>query len=887
VGRLSATFAGALERHRRAVAYLRGAEQELARITADRSHFEQSYVEQIVLADQLRHIAGRLTPGWLGIQWNELTSGTHLPMGRDVTPNQPVLVRLGEATVAGGQASFPVVVPLLGAGHLAIDADARDPRVTALFRGLLTRLLAACPPELLRVLPVDSSTVGAVFAPFQPLVEAGAIPPTATTQESFHAVLDEAEQHVRAAQAGATDLPYLLLAIASLPADGRSELTRLASLAHAGPSHRVHLLIGGYPPRLLFQEQAPRLDYTAQLMTVESHFQLRNPPGTELFGVSGLAGNVTLDPEPFAHTLRDLTQQLAISARTASTLSFTELQPERLWTESSITGLRTVVGREGRRLVELAFDDATPHWMVGGRTGSGKTVFLLDVLYGLAARYSPDELALYLLDFKEGVSFTEFTPTEVDPTWIPHARAVGIESDREYGVAVLRELVGEMNRRATALKRAGVTKLADLRQRRTDVALPRILAVIDEFHVLFNGNDHIAAEAAALLENLARKGRSYGIHLILASQTAAGIEALYTKSESIFGQFPMRIALAGATGILDPLNDAAAGLPIGTAVVNDSGGIAGRNRLVRFPDAHAEAETLRALRHRLWEARTPGSAPPAVFTGYAEQRIEDDPTYQRLSPTTQRRWALVGRTVDVTSSTARFALDTSVGRHVAVLGPSVVGADILQAAALGLARQHHPGHARFILASLVAAADQVTEETAVALRVAGHLCDTVDANGLRRTLARVARPEEVKDEESAGGAEAANTVRPAYTYLFVFGMDAASGVLSQIDTGPGLRTGLDDLRTVLKQGPGQGVHLLAWWRSLARFTEDIGGSAGREDVACLVALNVPGNELGLALGRINLEWRPRPNRALLVDRHDDRTQVIVPFVRPGHYEGVL
>jgi len=58
-------------------------------------------------------------------------------------------------------------------------------------------------------------------------------------------------------------------------------------------------------------------------------------------------------------------------------------------------------------------------------------------------------------------------------------------------------------------------------------------------------------------------------------------------------------------------------------------------------------------------------------------------------------------------------------------------------------------------------------------------------------------------------------------------------------------------------------------------------------VACLVALNVPGNELGLALGRINLEWRPRPNRALLVDRHDDRTQVIVPFVRPGHYEGVL
>ena len=49
---------------------------------------------------------------------------------------------------------------------------------------------------------------------------------------------------------------------------------------------------------------------------------------------------------------------------------------------------------------------------------------------------------------------------------------------------------------------------------------------------------------------IARKGRSYGIHLILASQTISGIEALFTKTESIFGQFPLRVALAG--GGVDP-----------------------------------------------------------------------------------------------------------------------------------------------------------------------------------------------------------------------------------------------------------------------------------------------------------------------------------------------
>ena len=100
----------------------------------------------------------------------------------------------------------------------------------------------------------------------------------------------------------------------------------------------------------------------------------------------------------------------------------------------------------------LRFNDLTPHWMVGGRSGAGKTAFLINVLYGLGARYSPDELALYLLDFKEGVSFAEFVPTQRDRTWLPHARAVGVESDREYGLAVLRELDAEMTRRSLALQ---------------------------------------------------------------------------------------------------------------------------------------------------------------------------------------------------------------------------------------------------------------------------------------------------------------------------------------------------------------------------------------------------------------------------------------------------
>src|SRR3982751_5195704 len=226
-------------------------------------------------------------------------------------------------------------------------------------------------------------------------------------------------------------------------------------------------------------------------------------------------------------------------------------------------------------------------------------------------------MALYLLDFKEGVSFAEFVPTSRDRTWLPHARAVGVESDREYGLAVLRELDAEMTRRSVAYKRAGVTRFADLRAVAADEGrsgpLPRILCVIDEFQVLLAGNDPTATEAVGLLESLARKGRSYGIHLVLASQTVMGVEALYTKRDSIFGQFPVRVALPGGGDVLEPTNDSAAGPPLGTGGLGGPrGATRGHERVVQFPDPHADRDALLELRHKLWQARDEETPPPRI-----------------------------------------------------------------------------------------------------------------------------------------------------------------------------------------------------------------------------------------------------------------------------------
>lgn len=324
--------------------------------------------------------------------------------------------------------------------------------------------------------------------------------------------------------------------------------------------------------------------------------------------------------------------------------------------------------------------------------------------------------------------------------------------------------------------------------------------------------------------------------------------------------------------MLDTLNNAADGLPIGSVVVNNAGGVAGHNTIVRFPNAHAEEDTLTATRQWMWHSRRPGAPPPAVFQGFAEQHVEHDPTYAALTPQARHRSLLVGRNVDVASSTARFALDATPGRHLAVLGPSALGADVLHAAVGGLAKQHTPGPARFVVASLVQAAETVAADAITALRDVGHDVDEVDAVGLRTELTKLAvRPEA--------------TDRPPHTYVIVFGMDAAAGVLARPSPDNPIHTGRTHLRAVLKDGPGHGVHLLAWWRGLQRFSEDIGGAGAREDIACMVALNIDGNNLGIHLGDPTLQWSARPNRALMIDLHNDHRSLIVPFQRPGRHDG--
>src|SRR6185295_2180959 len=200
---------------------------------------------------------------------------------------------------------------------------------------------------------------------------------------------------------------------------------------------------------------------------------------------------------------------------------FTSIAPAagNWWTEDSRGGLSVPLGRAGAtRLQHLRLGHGTSqHVLIAGKTGSGKSTLLHTLVTNAALRYSPDELEMYLVDFKKGVEFKTYVTHE-----LPHARVVAVESEREFGLSVLRKLDAELTRRGQMFREAGAQDVAGFRKLAPGTTLPRVLLIVDEFQEFFVEDDKLAQEASLLLDRLVRQGRAFGLHVVLGSQSLGG-----------------------------------------------------------------------------------------------------------------------------------------------------------------------------------------------------------------------------------------------------------------------------------------------------------------------------------------------------------------------------
>ncbi|MEM9562126.1 MAG: FtsK/SpoIIIE domain-containing protein, partial [Actinomycetota bacterium] len=165
-------------------------------------------------------------------------------------------------------------------------------------------------------------------------------------------------------------------------------------------------------------------------------------------------------------------------------------------------------GEQGALGFELLRDG--PHALVAGTTGAGKSELLRSLVVSLAARYGPDQVTFVLVDFKGGGAFDVFAE-------LPHNVGVVTDLDEHLAGRALRCLQAELKHRELRLRDAGVSDLVDLPP--GGDPLPRLLIIVDEFATL-------AAELPDFLDALvdvAQRGRSLGIHMILATQRPTGV----------------------------------------------------------------------------------------------------------------------------------------------------------------------------------------------------------------------------------------------------------------------------------------------------------------------------------------------------------------------------
>lgn len=219
-------------------------------------------------------------------------------------------------------------------------------------------------------------------------------------------------------------------------------------------------------------------------------------------------------------------------------VDFFSLQPshDNMWNSSSDVGLEIPIGLSGRKTQTLSFGKGTnQHALIAGKTGSGKSTLMHVIIASAINKYSPDELRLYLIDFKKGVEFKTYADAK-----LPHAEVIAIESDREFGLSVLRKLDHELNQRGQTFRKNNVQDLKAFKELNSGEAMPRLIFMVDEFQEIFTEDDQIAQEASLLLDRLIRQGRAFGLHVILGSQTIGGA---YSLPRTTISQMTIRIAL--------------------------------------------------------------------------------------------------------------------------------------------------------------------------------------------------------------------------------------------------------------------------------------------------------------------------------------------------------
>ena len=194
--------------------------------------------------------------------------------------------------------------------------------------------------------------------------------------------------------------------------------------------------------------------------------------------------------------------------------------------------LLVALGKNVMGLAKFCEINKTPHLLVAGSTGSGKSVCINGIIISILMRAKPDEVKLMLIDPKK-VELGIYNG-------IPHLMRPVVTDPRQASVA-LQKLVEEMERRFSTFERSKVKNIEGYNSLGIE-KMPYIVCIIDELADLMMV---ASKEVQASIMRITQMARAAGIHLIVATQRpSTDIITGVVKSN-----IPSRISFAVSSGI--------------------------------------------------------------------------------------------------------------------------------------------------------------------------------------------------------------------------------------------------------------------------------------------------------------------------------------------------
>ena len=200
------------------------------------------------------------------------------------------------------------------------------------------------------------------------------------------------------------------------------------------------------------------------------------------------------------------------------------------------------VDSEGK-LQHLVLDsDLKSYGLIIGGVGAGKTSLLHTIINSAAIHYSPQELEMWLIDYK----LTSFDFYKRNP--LPHVRHIVMDETDVLTYSVVDELRIEYAHRQRLFKKTGAKDFADYRAK--GHVLPRLLVLIDEAHLMSQAliDD---PNYKLYMQNIIAQARYTGINILLADQKYSALGGF----SGCLGDMYVRISLKNdISQVKDTLN---------------------------------------------------------------------------------------------------------------------------------------------------------------------------------------------------------------------------------------------------------------------------------------------------------------------------------------------